>query len=110
MDSSEPIVVLMTAASHDEASQIAETLVGERLAACVQILPEMQSVYRWQGRVQREKEILFLAKTVASLFDELESKVRAMHSYETPEIVAVSVTDASGPYLEWLLTELRENP
>ena len=108
-NSSEAIVVLMTAASRDEASRIAETLVSARLAACVQILPEIESVYRWQGEVQREKEILILAKTVASQFAELESKVRAMHSYETPEIIAVSVTDSSAPYLKWLIAELKEN-
>ena len=109
MTSSEPIVVLMTAASREEANQIAEVLVSARLAACVQILPEIESVYRWQGEVKREKEILILAKTVASRFDELESKVRALHSYETPEILAVPVTGSSAPYLAWLLAELREN-
>jgi len=108
-NSSEAIVVLMTAASRDEASRIAETLVSARLAACVQILPEIESVYRWQGEVQREKEILILAKTVASLFAELESKVRAMHSYETPEIIAVSVTDSYAQYLRWLIAEGKEN-
>src|SRR5713226_9757464 len=102
-NSAEAIVVLMTAASQDEASRIAEMLVGARLAACVQILPEVKSVYRWQGEVKREKEILLLAKTVASRFDELESKVRAMHSYETPEIIAMSITATSEPYLKWLL-------
>jgi periplasmic divalent cation tolerance protein len=103
MTSSEPIVVLMTAASRDEANRIAEMLVGARLAACVQILPEIESVYRWQGDVQREKEILLLAKTVASRFEELESKVRAMHSYETPEIIALPIAAASEPYLKWLI-------
>jgi periplasmic divalent cation tolerance protein len=108
-NSAEAIVVLMTAASQDEASRIAEMLVAARLAACVQILPEIESVYRWQGEVKREKEILLLAKTVRSRFDEIESKVRALHSYETPEIIAVPITDASAPYLGWLLAELREN-
>jgi len=103
------IVVFMTAANRDEAVRLAEMLVEKRLAACVQILPEMESVYRWQGEVKREREILLLAKTVASRFDELESRVRAMHSYETPEIIAVPVTDSSAPYLGWLLAELREN-
>jgi periplasmic divalent cation tolerance protein len=105
-NSAEAIVVMMTAASQDEASRIAEMLVSARLAACVQILPEIESVYRWQGEVKREQEILLLAKTVASRFDELESKVRAMHSYETPEIVAVPVADVSAPYLKWLLSEV----
>jgi periplasmic divalent cation tolerance protein len=103
MDSAEAIVVLMTAASRDEASRIAEMLVASQLSACVQILPEIESVYRWQGEVKREHEILLLAKTVASRFDELESRVRAMHSYETPEIIAVPITAASEPYLKWLL-------
>ena len=105
MTSSEPIVVLMTAANREEANQIAGLLVSTRLAACVQILPEIQSVYRWQGEVKREPEILLLAKTTLSRFDELESKVRAMHSYETPEIIALPITAASEPYLKWLLDE-----
>ncbi len=107
--SSEPIVVLMTAANREEANQIAETLVSARLAACVQILPEIESVYRWQGEVKREKEILLLAKTVASRFEELENRVRALHSYETPEIIAVPVIDSSAPYLGWLFAELKGN-
>ena len=103
MTSPEPIVVLMTAANREEANQIAEMLVSARLAACVQILPEIESVYRWQGEVKREKEILLLAKTTQSRFAELESKVRALHSYETPEIIALPITAASEPYLKWLL-------
>jgi periplasmic divalent cation tolerance protein len=106
MTSSEPIVVLITAPNREEANCIAEVLVSAQLAACVQILPEIESVYRWQGEVKREKEILILAKTTRSRFDELESKVRVMHSYETPEIIAVSVTDFSAPYLKWLLSEV----
>ena len=102
-NSTEAIVVLMTAANHDEASRIAEMLVSERLAACVQIVPEIQSVYRWQGEVQREKETLLLAKTIASRFDELESRVRALHSYTTPEIVALPIAAVSEPYLKWLI-------
>jgi periplasmic divalent cation tolerance protein len=99
----------MTAANREEANTIAEMLVEERLAACVQILPEIESVYRWQGEVKRDKEILLLAKTVASRFEELEKKVRAKHSYETPEIVAVSAVDVSEPYLKWLLSTVNEN-
>ena len=109
MDTSEAIVVIMTAASRDEASRIAETLVSARLAACVQILPEIESVYRWQGEVKREQEILILAKTVSSRFAELESTVRAMHSYETPEIIALTITAASEPYLKWLVSELKDD-
>ena len=102
-DPAEAIVVLMTAPNDEEAGRIAEMLVSKRLAACVQVLPEMQSIYRWQGKIQREKEVLLLAKTTQAQFTELEARVRALHSYETPEIIALPVTAASEPYLMWLL-------
>jgi periplasmic divalent cation tolerance protein len=100
--SSEPIVVLMTAPNRQEAVRIAEMLVSARLAACVQILPQIQSVYRWQGEVERASEVLLLAKTTTGRFDELDRAVKEIHSYETPEIVALPVTSISGPYRKWL--------
>src|SRR6185436_12124756 len=99
------IVVFMTAANGEEASRLAEMLVGAHLAACVQILPEMESVYRWQGNIERQTEILLIAKTTRSKFDELEREVRALHSYETPEIIALPLIAGSHPYLEWLTKE-----
>ena len=96
------IVVFMTAASREEADQLAEMLVNKRLAACVQILPEMESVYRWEGEVERQPEVLLIAKTLNSKFADLEIAVRALHSYEIPEIVAVPLTSGSAPYLKWL--------
>lgn len=101
-ESDQAIVVFVTASSSEEAGQLAEMLVSKRLAACVQILPEMESVYRWQGKVERQREVLLIAKTVSSKFAELESEVIKLHSYETPEIVAFPLTDGSRPYLEWL--------
>ena len=101
---SDPIVVLMTAANAEEASRIAEMLVSQKLAACVQILPENQSIYVWKGEVQRENEVLLLAKTTRTKFDQLEREVRAIHSYETPEIIALPVAAASESYLKWLLS------
>jgi periplasmic divalent cation tolerance protein len=68
----------------------------------VQILPEIESVYRWQGKIERQAEVLLLAKTTRGKFDELEREVRALHSYDTPEIIAVPVTAVSTPYLDWL--------
>ena len=97
------LVVLMTAPDRDEASRIAELLVNSRLAACVQILPEVQSVYRWKGEVERNTEILLLAKTTSDKFDELDRAVREIHSYDTPEIVALPVNAASESYMNWLL-------
>jgi periplasmic divalent cation tolerance protein len=96
------IAVFMTAGNGDEADRIAELLVEKQLAACVQIIPLITSVYRWKGHVERQNEVLLIAKTVASNFAALENAVRAIHSYETPEIVAVPLTNGSGPYLEWL--------
>jgi|SRR6185436_3145629 len=100
---SEAIVVFMTTANADEARRIADRLVEAQLAACVQILPEIVSVYRWRNEVQRESEVLVLAKTTAARFEELEREVRAIHSYETPEIVGVPITRISAPYRDWLM-------
>jgi len=99
----DPIVVFMTAANGEEATRLADMLVGAHLAACVQILPEMESVYRWQGKIERQAEVLLIAKTTLAKFDDLEREVRALHSYETPEIVAIPIVTGSVPYLEWLV-------
>jgi periplasmic divalent cation tolerance protein len=101
------ITVMMTAGSREEAARLAEMLVGARLAACVQILPEIESVYRWQGEVRREPEVLLLAKTTEARFPLLEREVRALHSYDTPEIIALPITHASAPYLAWLTGTLK---
>src|SRR3954470_14381847 len=100
----DPIVVLMTASDADEATRIAETLVSKQLAACVQVLPEIRSVYVWKGEVQRDREVLLLAKTVRSKFAALDHEVRSIHSYETPEIIAVAVVEGSAGYLKWLMS------
>jgi len=100
------IMVLMTAASDEEGVRLADMLVEARLAACVQILPPIRSVYRWQGSIERSSEVLLIAKTKTDKFVELEQRVRAMHSYETPEILAVPVTAISEPYREWLFASV----
>ena len=92
----------MTAASFEEATRIAETLVDSRLAACVQVLSEMQSIYLWKGKVENAREVLMIAKTTSANFEGLQSRVRALHSYETPEIIALPIVAASEDYLEWL--------
>ena len=71
-------------------------------------MPEMESVYRWQGKIERQREILLIAKTVSSKFAELQREVVALHSYETPEIVAFPLTAGFGPYLEWLSSSVAE--
>lgn len=107
---SDAIVVFMTASGADEARRIAQQLVESQLAACVQLLPEIESIYRWNGEVQREKEVLILVKTTVDNFAELEQSVRARHSYETPEIVAVRISDVSEPYRTWLNENVRADP
>ena len=107
MTGEDPIIVFMTAANGEEATRLADLLIGAHLAACVQILPEMESVYRWEGKIERQSEILLLAKTTAGKFADLEREVRALHSYETPEIVAVPIVAGSTPYLEWLNQSLK---
>lgn len=102
MESAEAIVVFMTAANREEAARLAEMLVGAKLAACVQILPEMESVYRWQGKIERQEEVLLIAKTTAGKFEDLEREVCALHSYEVPEIVAFPIKSGHGPYVKWL--------
>jgi periplasmic divalent cation tolerance protein len=96
------IVVLVTAPTSEEATRIAEMLVERKLAACVQILPPMASIYVWKGEVQRENEILLVAKSTRAKFDDLEAAVRAIHSYETPEIIALPIVAGSQSYLSWL--------
>ena len=107
MSNDDAIVVFITAANGEEATRLADLLIGAHLAACVQILPEMESVYRWQGKIERQSEILLIAKTTAAKFADLDREVRALHSYETPEIIAVPLAAASKPYLEWLTTSLQ---
>jgi len=97
----------MTAGSNEEAAGIADMLVEANLAACVQMLPQMKSVYRWKGKIEREAEVLLIAKTLSSKFDELERRVRAIHSYDTPEIVAIPAASLSTPYREWLVETLK---
>jgi periplasmic divalent cation tolerance protein len=109
VNSSAAIVVLMTASNREEATRIAELLIDSRLAACVQILPEIQSVYRWKGEIARDSEALLIAKTTRELFVDLEVKVREVHSYETPEILALDVAAISEPYLKWLVSSLGDS-
>jgi periplasmic divalent cation tolerance protein len=104
----QPIAVFITAPDKGEASRLAELLVERNLAACVQILPAIQSVYRWQGKVERQEEVLLIAKTFTAKFADLESEVRAVHSYDTPEIAAVPLTALSEPYRQWLSASVNE--
>ena len=96
------IVVYVTAGSPAEGDRIARALVDERLAACVNRIAPVQSVYCWQGKVEQSEEQLLIIKTQRRLFDALEKRVRELHSYSVPEIVALPIIDGSQDYLQWL--------
>lgn len=96
------IVVLITAPSEEVAADIARTIVGERLAACANIVKGIRSIYRWEGAVQDDPEALMVVKTQASLFDALEKRVRELHPYTVPEIIAMPIVSGSKPYLDWI--------
>jgi periplasmic divalent cation tolerance protein len=97
------LVVLITAPSVEVAQQIAEALLAQRLAACVNILPGVQSLYTWEGSLHRDAEVLLLVKTRAGLFEEqLVPAVQKVHPYEVPEIIALPIHLGSQPYLDWI--------
>lgn len=99
------IVVLVTAGTEEEAACIARTLVEERLVACANVVPAIRSIYRWREKVNDDREVLLVLKTRRELFTALEGRVRELHSYEVPEVIALEVSEGSAPYLEWLLRE-----
>jgi len=102
----EHVVVLITAGSQEEASRIADALVTELLAACVNVLPGVTSVFRWEEEVQREEEWLLVAKSTRDVLEDLVRCVRALHSYDLPEIVALPVVGGSEAYLRWVAGEV----
>ena len=95
-------IVLSTAGSEEEARKIARELVERQLAACVNIVPQVESIYRWQGKVETAREWLLLIKTTAERFEQVRDAIRELHSYDVPECVAVAIEDGSPDYLRWL--------
>src|SRR5215472_2621220 len=95
-------IVLSTAGSEDEARKIARHLVEKQLAACVNLVPQVESIYRWQGKVESNREWLLLIKTTAHRFPSVRDAIRELHSYDVPECVAISIEVGSSEYLNWL--------
>jgi periplasmic divalent cation tolerance protein len=102
---SEEILVFTTCQAKD-AVLLATQLVDDKLAACVNILPEIQAVYRWKGEICRETETLLLIKSSRKIWKELEKRLRELHSYEVPEIICVPIEEGYQPYLDWLNSQL----
>lgn len=96
------IVVLSTAGSLKEARKIARTLVEAKLASCVNLLPPVESIYPWQGKIEKSRERLLMIKTSREVFPKVEAEIRKLHSYTTPEIICLPIVDGSRDYLAWL--------
>lgn len=103
MHKAEPaIVVFVTASSEEEAGRIGQRLVKDKLAACVTLLPGIRSLFWWEGKVAEERETLMIIKTRETIFATLAKTVKALHSYQVPEIIALSVKKGSSDYLAWI--------
>jgi periplasmic divalent cation tolerance protein len=95
-------IVLTTAGSEEEAQEIARHLVESRMAACVNIVPRISSVYRWQGKVEEAREWLLIVKTTADAFEKVREAIAELHSYELPECVCLTIEDGLANYLQWI--------
>jgi periplasmic divalent cation tolerance protein len=104
------IIVLVTAPTADKAAELARTLVEEELAACGNIVPGLRSIYRWEGKVQDEPEVLLILKTRAPLFEALRARVVALHPYQCPEVLRLDVTEGHAPYLQGIAGNVRSSP
>lgn len=102
------IVVYVTAGSAAEGDRLAHALVKERLAACINRIGKVQSVYRWEGKVEQSEEELLIIKTRRELFSVLEKRVRELHSYSVPEIIALPILEGGRDYLQWLKDQVSE--
>jgi periplasmic divalent cation tolerance protein len=100
-------LVLTTVKNRAEAKRLGEKLVSEKLAACVSVLPNVSSTYRWRGKLERARETLMLIKTSSEKLDLLIPRIKELHSYEVPEILVVSIERGSHEYLKWLDESLR---
>jgi periplasmic divalent cation tolerance protein len=100
-------LVLCTAPDAATAERIATAVVEERLAACVNVMPGVASTYRWEGKVERAGEVLLLMKSSADRYPALEARVRELHPYAVPEVIALAIAEGSAPYLEWITESTR---
>ncbi|MBI4616663.1 MAG: divalent-cation tolerance protein CutA [Planctomycetes bacterium] len=102
MEEKKPVRLVLVTCPPEKAAEIAETLVGERLAACANIVPGLSSVYWWEGKVQKDPESLLLLKTRADLVDRLRERVQAIHPYSVPEVLTFAVAEGLPAYLDWV--------
>jgi periplasmic divalent cation tolerance protein len=105
-----PVVVLTALGAQLDAERIASALVEERLAACVNLVPGITSIYRWKGTVEREPELILVIKTLAERIDALKARLLELHPYELPEVVVIPIVGGHGAYLEWMAQQVRPLP
>ncbi len=103
------IVVLITTSSLDEAKSIGSSLIDNKLAACTNIVPSVESIFKWQGKVCNEKESMLIVKTRRNIFNDLQAKIMELHSYEVPEIIALPIIDGNSDYLKWIDSSINSN-
>ena len=102
MDTTSTILVFITASSAEEAENIAKSLVEDKLVACVNIIPQIKSIYWWEGKICNDEEVMLISKTKQSLFTAVMDRVKSLHSYEVPEIISFPISEGSPDYLKWI--------
>jgi len=96
------VIIFTTTETEKEAEKIADALLEDRIAACVNIIPKIQSRYWWQGKIEKSEETLLLIKTKENLVSQVEERIKSLHSYECPEVVAIEISEGSADYLDWI--------
>ncbi|MCF6157530.1 MAG: divalent-cation tolerance protein CutA [wastewater metagenome] len=100
------VVIFSTAGNLEDARKIGQTLVEEGLVACCNIVQSVESIFKWQGTLNTEREVLMIFKTRDDMFDTVEKRIKQLHTYEVPEVIAIPVSQGSKDYLDWVLKEL----
>ena len=108
MENDQKVVIFITTGTHEEANQLAEVLLKQRKAACINILPGVSSRFWWEGQLHSDQESLLIVKAKASLLDEIVGLVKEVHSYDVPEVIALPIIGGNPDYLEWIGKELQE--
>lgn len=108
MENDQKVVIFITTGTHEEANQLAEVLLKQRKAACINIVPGVSSRFWWEGQLHSDQESLLIVKAKASLLDEIVGLVKEVHSYDVPEVIALPIIGGNPDYLEWIGKELQE--